>query len=173
MSHWRIYFVFFFILIAGLGITVRIFYIQIVKNSYYSALARGQNVDYMEYTPPRGNIFFQDKFNKENGLFLAATNKDWPQLYAVPKEIEDPALTASQIAAILYESEARPEGEEKIYERIKDKDDPYEPIVHKIENKKADEIKMLELKGIYTKEENLRHYPQGDLAAHVLSLIHI
>ncbi len=176
MKHWRIYFAFFLVLIAGLGITVRIFYIQIVKNGYYSALARGQYVDYAEYTPPRGNIFFQDKFSAlaggaEAGLYLAATNKDWPLLYAVPKEIDDPTLAASAIASILYEEEARALGEKNIYQRISDKDDPYEPIARKIENGKVDAIKALELKGIYVKDENLRHYPQGDLAAHALGFV--
>lgn len=171
MSHWRIYLAFFFVLLAGLGITVRIFYIQIVKNGYYSALARGQHADYVQYAPPRGSIFFQDKFNKEVGLYLAATNKDWPLLYAVPKEIDDPIFAASAIASVLYEEGALSLGEENIYQRIKDKDDPYEPIARKIENNKVDEIKALELKGIYTKAENLRNYPQGDLASHVLGFV--
>ena len=171
MSHWRIYLAFFFVLLAGLGITVRVFYIQIVKNGYYSALARGQHIDYADYAPPRGNIFFQDKFNAENGLFLAATNKDWPLLYMVPKEIDDPVFAASSIASILYGEEALSLGEKNIYERIKDKDDPYEPVARKVENNKIDAVKALRLKGIYTKEENLRNYPQGDLAAHALGFV--
>jgi cell division protein FtsI (penicillin-binding protein 3)/stage V sporulation protein D (sporulation-specific penicillin-binding protein) len=180
MKHWRIYFVFLFVTLAGLGITVRIFYIQIVKNGYYSALARGQHVDYAEYVPPRGNIFFQDKFNEDDSLHLAATNKDWPLLYAVPKEIDDPVFAASAVASVLYEGErhlvpseegAFSLGEKNIYERIKDRDDPYEPIARKVENNKVDAINALKLKGIYTKAENLRNYPQGDLAAHALGFV--
>jgi len=171
MKNRRIYFVFFLILLAGLGITARIFYIQIVKGGYYSALARGQHVDYVELTPPRGNIFLQDRFNSDNGLFLAATNKDWPMLYTVPKEIEDPAFTARELVSVLYDEEARPEAEEKLYRRINDEDDPYEPIAHKLDEEVASYIDSLDLKGVYIKGEKMRHYPAGDLASHILGFV--
>jgi len=179
MKNQRIYLVFFLILLAGLGITARIFYIQVIKGGYYSALARGQHADYKELTPPRGDIFLQDRFNSDSGLFLAATNKDWPMLYAVPKEIEDPALTARELASVLYgeevgsdlSTEALRVWEEELYQRINSEDDPYEPIAHKLDEDVASYIEALGLKGVYIKGEQMRYYPAGDLASHILGFV--
>jgi len=168
-QHWRIYFVFFLIFVVGLGISARVFYIQILKGSYYAALAQGQHVDYIELLPPRGNIFFQDKFNSDNGLYLAATNKVWFLLYAVPKEISDARSTAAKLAPILYKNIAGAPSassseisifgvddlEKDLYSRIENKDDPYEPLARKLTQEEIDEIEALELEGIYARKEKI------------------
>ena len=177
MKDWRIYSVFFLILVAGLGITARVFYIQIVKNGYYSALAKGQQNDYENSTLPRGNIFFQDEFadpaaaSGQTGLFLAATNKDWPMVYAVPREIEDAEFVAKSLASILYEAENEEAGAKRLYERLSDKDDPYEPIARQVSKEKVDEIEALALIGVYIGSEKLRYYPAQSLASHVLGFV--
>lgn len=171
MKDWRLYLTFLLILIAGLGITVRVFYIQIIKGGYYGALVQGQHADYAEHALPRGNIFFQDKFDKDDGLYLAATNKEWPLLYAVPSKIGDADLAASLLSDVLFDGEARDGAYKELNQKISNKDDPYELIARKLSDDAIQKIKPLDLEGIYIKKEKLRHYPQGELAAHVLGFV--
>jgi len=147
------------------------FYLQILKNGYYAALARGQHSDYTDERPLRGEIFFQDKFS---GSSSAATNKDWQFLYAVPREIEDAASVASTLESFLLDENAPLDtslGAEEIYEKIKDKDDSYEVIASRIDEDIARAIKDLDIHGIYIKGEKLRYYPQDMLASHVIGFV--
>ena len=173
----------------GLAIGGRMYYLQIVKNGYYSALALGQNVSYSESAPLRGEIFFQDKFSalmdsSRSGGQIAATNKDWFLLYAVPREIEDATAVASALASLLYRedlpSDLSAKGltsaealakEGEIYSIIKNRDDPFEPIMSKLDEDMAEAIGRLGLVGIYTKKEKQRYYPADDLASHVLGFV--
>ena len=93
-------------LAGGIGISARLFYLQIVKGGYYTALAQGQHTDFVDSSPIRGKIFFQDKFStgSENpGLSLAATNKDGYLFYIDTKNIGDPNAAAEKISPILAE----------------------------------------------------------------------
>jgi len=154
------------------------FYLQVIKGGYYSALARGQHARYVDLDIPRGEIFFQNKFNSPIGsgkteASIAATNKDWFLLYAVPREIEDSETVAFTLASFLIDK-GFPEdsiGEDKIYNRIKDENDPYEPIINKLDENIAKSVEDLGISGIYTKKEKLRYYPAEDLAGHILGFL--
>jgi len=139
-------------------------------------------------------FFFQDRFGGEDGLFLAATNKDWPMVYAVPKEIEDPEIAASALADILYSQamvEVPTEGTdlrsprlresesgtdlsgraEDLYKRMLDKNDPYEPLSRRLSEDTVEKIEELGMRGIYIGQERVRHYPAGALASHILGFV--
>jgi len=184
MKDWRIHFVILLILFLGAAIVGRMFYLQITKGGYYAALAKGQQVDYVDAEPPRGNIFFQDKFN-ENKVFLAATNKEWPLLYVVPNEVINPRAVASQLVPFLISGTSSSSGsesssssnskfsnrEEDLFNRFNDREDPYEFVARKLTEEKVEEIMSLELEGVYTKGEKLRHYSAGPLSSHVLGFV--
>jgi len=157
MNNWRIHFVFFFIIIAGLGITARMFYIQIINSGYYSALARGQSQDYSEVQAQRGDIFLRDEFSGGSSSFLAATNKDYFSLYAVPKEIKDVELVSARFGIS--------------QEKLNNTDDPYEPLVNMLSEEDANKALELGIEGIYAKKEKIRYYPAKDLLSHVLGFV--
>jgi len=152
MKDWRIIFVFLLIVAAALGIAGRLFYVQIHQGGYYKALARGQNTAYITRDPVRGDIFFQDNFNKESGLYLAATNKDWPLLYAVPQEIQDPQFAADHLAPVVGMET------QDISEKLKDPQDPYEPLAHRLDKMQVEEIEYMDILGIYIKPEPFTNY---------------
>ncbi|OGZ58583.1 MAG: hypothetical protein A3B96_04035 [Candidatus Spechtbacteria bacterium RIFCSPHIGHO2_02_FULL_43_15b] len=106
MSVWRIYFVFFIILLGGAGISARLFYLQVLSGGYYAALAKGQHTNFVNSISLRGDIFFQDKFSEGGdtpGLFLAATNKDIFALYASSEKISNSEEVVEKISPILHE----------------------------------------------------------------------
>lgn len=182
MKDWRIYFIVFLIGAAGFGIAGRMFYLQVVKGGYYAALARGQHTEYLDVEPPRGSIFFQDKYGPR-GLFIAATNKEWPLLYAVPGEIEDARAAAVALTLLLhpYEKDSLEElrdsqvtvadFEENLYERFRNQDDPYEPLAHKLDKQVVEDIEALEIAGLYVTGELSRYYPARELGAHILGFV--
>ena len=175
MSSWRIHAIFFVILFAGIGIVARLFYIQVVQGGYYAAFARGQQGEYKDIKDLRGDIFMQDKFSPSN-KYLAATQKKWFTLYAVPREVDDVNAVATELAKYLIawkgSASTSPDVlEEELNDKLAKKDDPYEPLMAKITEEQAQEVKSIGIKGIYTKSENLRHYPGGAFASHLLGFV--
>lgn len=184
MNNWRIYFVFFLVFAGGLGIGARVFYLQAVRGGYYAALVQGTRGEYGVVAPQRGNIFFADTFGDQKNIRLAATNKEWFLVYAVPKEITDMDLTISRLAPLLREKESvsatsTPAEAERILEtlkeelraRIENKEDPYEPLAHRVETSTAEKIKALNLPGIHVEKEKQRYYPGKSIASHVLGFV--
>lgn len=172
-KDWRIYAVILAVLLFAGGIVARMFYLQVSKGGYYAALARGQHVQYLDFLPPRGNIFIQDKFHQssspEDGLFLVATNKEWPLVFAVPKEVTDPSALASALMPIIGEYASSTERE--FYERLKNKDDSYELLARRISPEMVSALEGFDSPGLYVRNETLRHYPAGELAAHTLGFV--
>jgi stage V sporulation protein D (sporulation-specific penicillin-binding protein) len=87
-----------------------------------------------------------------------------PSVLIVPRQLQNPAATAEALAASLNTSK------EKVYETITQNESMVwiRPEGKKMTNEKANEIRKLNLAGVYIAEDNKRHYPNGDFLAHVL-----
>lgn len=158
-GEWRIYLLIVFIFLISGAVVYRLFLIQILEYNFYRALAQDQYQILKKLIPKRGEIFAQDKNLSVTPL---AINRVYPAVFLVPREIKEKDKTADSLANIL--------GIEKelILEKINKSDDPYEPLMSKLEEKTAEKIKNLNLKGVYLTEENLRWYPQKNMAGHLL-----
>jgi cell division protein FtsI/penicillin-binding protein 2 len=162
-KNYRINALFVVIVLISIATVVRLFDLQILKNSYYTALASGQHNIFENLIPERGQIYVEDKFSKD--LYPLAINKKMNLIYAVPKKIEDPENVAKQLAPILEMEE------EELKVKLSKKEDLYEPLKHKLEDEQVEEIKNKELKGIYFQPESLRYYPDHSLASHLLGFV--
>jgi len=136
----------------------RLFSIQIQSHDFYLALAHGQHKLYQQLVPQRGSIITSDNY-------VLALNKEWPMVYAVPREIHEPEQTAKALAVLLDIDE------EVIKKRLSKRDDPYEPLKNKISNKTQQEIENLNLPGIKIGFETKRYYPGDSLAANLLGFV--
>ena len=175
MSSWRIHTIFFILLFAGAGIVARMFYIQVVQGGYYAALAKGQQSEYQSIKDLRRDIFIQDRFSP-SGKYLAATQKKWFTLYAVPKEITDREFDVSKIAPYILawstSATSSPDAiKEELNIKLAKKEDSYESLAAKLTAEQTEEIRTLGIKGLYIKAEDLRHYPGGELASHTLGFV--
>ena len=83
-KNYRINILFAVIVIIAIATVVRLFDLQILKNSYYTALASGQHNIFENLVPERGQIYVEDKFSKD--LYPLAINKKMSLVYAVPKK---------------------------------------------------------------------------------------
>ena len=90
-------------------IALRLFILQVLEHSYYSALASGQHDLFRELIPERGEILVRDY--KEGKEYPAVSNQQLGFVYAVPRLIDDPKATAEKLGEILGMDFNRPEVE--------------------------------------------------------------
>lgn len=102
-------------------ILFRLFTVQLLQHSSYTALASSQHELVKVLEPVRGEIFAQDPHG-ENGTTLIATNQSVYTIFANPQYIKDPADVAKKISPILSLDPAVVEGlltqKEKVYVQL-------------------------------------------------------
>jgi len=143
-------------------VIMRLYDLQVASGDKYLARAGSEYATQRFLKANRGVIYFTDK---ENNLLPAATNKDFPLIYAVPTAIEDASEAANILAPILN----RPIEElKKIFSK---ENDSYEVLAHKADTELADKVSALKIKGIYVDNEPGRFYPLKDAASQVLGFV--
>jgi len=152
---WYALLLFIFVLIL-----VRLFYLQVIRHSYYreTALA-GQYKEY-EVAPERGTIEAHDG-EKTVPLVL---NEERFTLFADPKFVKDPEMVAAKVQKVIG-------GNQVDYEQKMRADTRYAVLAKKLSRDQADAVTKLELKGVGTKAQPQRVYPQGSLAAQLLGFV--
>ncbi len=132
----RLLLVLLFGVIIFLIIDSRLGYVQFVMGEKLTSLAKDSWSRNLPFEPERGEIL------DRNGVKLA-TNKSAPTVFVVPRQIQNPIKTGKLLASVLNMSE------EKVYKHITKKTsiEKISPEGRKISNKKAKEIKALDLKG--------------------------
>ncbi|MBI2463008.1 MAG: penicillin-binding protein 2 [Candidatus Spechtbacteria bacterium] len=174
-THWRIYFLFGLFVVAGSGIAVRLFYLQVVHNTYYAALAQGQHASFNEKAPERGRIYLQDLLatsppnslaDKKNlPYFYAAINENKPMVYASPNMITNDGDVAEILAPILgLERNA-------LQQKLSDSSGSYLPLARQVSDEIAQRVREENIRGIFVTIEPVRRYPGGQLASHVLGFL--
>ncbi len=162
--NWRIYALFFLILVITLGIVSRLYMLQVVSFSSYRALAQGQHYIFKELVPKRGEMYFKDK----KGLFSVAVNKETRMVYAVPKDIED----LDKAVNFLYDNlDLEGIEKEQLREKLNKPDDMYEVIKHRLSEEEIKKIEESKISGIQLLEENYRYYPAQELGANMLGFV--
>lgn len=149
-----------FVLVLGLmGIAFKLTVLQGIQASKYRELAREQRDQSLVITPRRGTIFDRE------GEILAIS-EDVTTVYATPYQVEEPRVVAEKLCEVLVEDP------DEIEEKL-DSDSGFVYIARKLDNKRADKIKEMELEGIGFIDESKRFYPMGSLGAQVLGLVDV
>jgi len=136
--------------------------IQILENKSYTAKAENQYAASGFLKAQRGGIYFADK---DGGKLPAVLNKDFPVIYANPKEIEDPQEAVSQIISIVENPV------DNFESSLLKGNSSYKLIARKVDKETANRIKELGIKGVYADEESARFYPFGLLMSQVLGFV--
>ena len=159
----RIYILIGLVIIVFCVILFRLFQIQVIKHDFYKALAQNQHEFFQKTVPKRGEIFIKDLYSEK--LYPLAVNKELNIIYAVPKNIEDKKEAADRLSKILNIDN------EKIFNIINKKDDPYEVIKNKVTNDVAEKIRNESIAGIGTAPEIVRYYPGNHLASNIVGFL--
>lgn len=160
----RLVIIFSCLILFGLSIVGRLFYIQVVQHDAWGARAAGQQESERSLFAKRGTIYIQDA-SQPTGLTPIALNRQYFFLYAVPSVIRNPRQTAKIVAPLLSLDE------DTLYEKFRKEDDPWEPIKHRVEEGVWNDIRALTLPGIAAVSEPWRYYPEKTFASHVLGFV--
>ncbi|MGD6816275.1 stage V sporulation protein D [Metabacillus sp. 113a] len=138
-------------------IDVRLGYVQFVLGNKLTAGAKDLWSRNLPFEPERGEIL------DRNGEKLA-TNISAPTVYAVPRQVENPAEAAAKLAPVLNMTTKKAYDFLTMNEMIV----TLKPEGRKISHEKAGEVRALGLKGVYIGEDSKRYYPNGSYLSHVL-----
>ncbi|MDO8466865.1 MAG: penicillin-binding protein 2 [bacterium] len=162
MKTWRLWLITASIFFTYSALILNIYNLQIKKGSIYAAKAVSQSrgVSYLNST--RGTIYFTDKSGNE---IPAVFNRQFPVIFAVPKDVEDPDEAANALSSILNIAAG------KIHLKPSTPNDQYELLSSKATNEQVSKVRALGLKGIYIDSEYFRFYPFANLASQVLGFV--
>lgn len=151
-------------LLLALWVVARLFFLQIIQHDYYALFALNSHEMYKNLHPARGNMYFQDSRTKQE--YPAAINKQFYQVYAVPKEI--PASDVASTTAALVKILGYDAGELKSLTERLAQNSSYRSVAKKVTEEHVQQIKALNIKGVYTVPQEYRLYPEDMLASTVL-----
>ena len=143
-------------------IAIRMFNLQVLSHAYYKNLANNQHRGgSLSITPNRGEIYLT---TTSGNHVLVATNVSKNMVYAVPREIGDKKGLADKLSKLL-EIDAV-----EIAEKISG-NGSFVVIKKQIEDDVAMKLESLKLKGVYLQEQDVRFYPEKDLASQVIGFL--
>lgn len=139
---------------------IRLFYLQIIRHDYYKKTALSGQLKQYQITADRGVIEAHDG----DSVVPIVLNEKRYTLFADPKYIKDAEPVAAKIQKIIGGDQTDIEKKLKLKTR-------YSILAKKLPKNQKDQLDKLELKGLGTREESIRTYPQGDLAAQLLGFV--
>lgn len=145
-------------------IVMRFFALQVLSHDYYDKLASNQHEFEKVIMPKRGDIYLQPSV-KDSQPVLVATNIVKNLVFANPKEIENPANTAAKLSKVLDLPET------ELLPKLSNTSKNYVPLKKQLSEEISNQIKQMELPGIFLEPEEVRLYPEGNLASQVLGFV--
>ncbi len=142
-------------------IVIRMFYLQIFSHNYYKEIADNQHGTEATIKANRGDVYLTAVNGEPE---LVATNVAKNMVYAVPKEISDKNGTALKLSGILEI------GKDEILNKISGTGN-FTVIKKQIDDSVSKQLKDLGLKGIYLQSQDVRFYPEKDLASQVIGFL--
>lgn len=149
--------------LAGGGLIFRFFKEGVIRHNEYFALAENQYLIRQELPSKRGRILVGEMNSDE--LYPIASNEQKYVLLATPRNIKDPKAVAEKLSKIIDLPA------DEIFSKINNDRLYVPPIVKRLSEEKREALERLNLGGILLLPEQIRFYPEGNLASHVLGFV--
>ncbi len=146
------------------GIVVRLYFLQIVHGADYRAKAAAQYEQKLALMPARGTVYAQTR----DDVYPLAINKTFGTVYLVPKNIAPERFDA--VVALLRDALGDID-EARVRAKLAKRDDPYEVVARRVEDDAVAKIRDAVEPGVYVRNEVLRYYPAGDIAAQTIGFV--
>ncbi|OGG52698.1 hypothetical protein A3C20_04100 [Candidatus Kaiserbacteria bacterium RIFCSPHIGHO2_02_FULL_55_25] len=150
-----------FIAIALL-LSVRLYFLQVVKGADYAQNAKGQYQEAAPETEARGAIYFT---TKDGGLVSAAVMQAGWRIAITPKDIVDPDKVYEALSALTLVDRDR------FTTSAAKSADPYEEVAFRVSDEAATNIRALKMPGVLLARDTWRRYPAGELAAQTVGFV--
>ncbi len=151
---WRSKFIVAAIALAFLVLAGRAAYVQVINNDFFIRQGEVRFSRTLELPANRGRIL------DRNGLILASSVPS-PSIWAIPEDVGQDKVKLAQLAKLL----------EMPLVDLKAKlaeDSNFVWLKRHIDEGVAQQVATLGIKGVYTRKEYRRQYPEGEAAAHVV-----
>lgn len=141
---------------------VRLFYLQVIRHDYYRKVATQSQLKEYQIPASRGVI---RAFDGEKSVPLVLNEKKYT-LFADPKYITDAKKDVLAVSEYIKFDDMN-----QTVNKLENKKSRYVVLAKKLSKEQAEKIAKLKLKGIGTREESYRTYPQGSLASQLLGFV--
>lgn len=155
----RVRMLFVLLLLFGLAVVGRLFFLQVMSHDKWVAMAENQHTASSELSADRGEIYMHDG---EIDRYPLAVNREYQMVYVVPRDVEEKEEVSRELSRILGIDA------EEIRNKIDRPDDPFEVIKKRLNEEEISQVKELRFKGVMLLPEKYRYYPAGELAAQVV-----
>lgn len=135
----------------------RTFYVQVIAAPALKEKANAQAVTTVTLSAPRGNIC------DRNGEVMAISEES-ASVYADPRHVSDPQKTAQVLAPVLGVSE------EELLSKLS-ADCGFRYLARRVDQTVGEQVRALDLDGIWVSSEAKRVYPKGALAPQLLGFV--
>lgn len=151
------------VIILGLVVVGRLFYLQVIRHDYYKNQALSEHEAKFSIPASRGSIYARDG-EERTPLVL---NEVLPTVYVDPFGIEDENNDeiADELVGLLKVDRAA------LIEKLERNESRYQVVAKKVDFDIAQELKDLELTGVGLTDESYRVYPQNSLASQSLGFV--
>ncbi|MFH1621426.1 MAG: penicillin-binding protein 2 [Patescibacteria group bacterium] len=153
----------FFALLFAIMI-FRLFYLQILQYGFYSLYASDQHELAAKLQPTRGQILVCDK--ADGALHPLATNRLTWQVYASPKDMDDPVSVAHALSSVLQVPDA-----DIVVKLTRDPEDPYELIAKGVDSEAVKALKEQSLPGVGFLQSSSRLYPEKNIGGQLIGFV--
>ena len=157
---WRSKFIVAAIALGFVGLAGRAAYVQVFNNDFYQRQGEVRFARTLELPANRGRIL------DRNGLILASSVPA-PSIWAIPEDIERDKVKLAQLAKLLSMPLA------ELNKKLEDEDKTFVWLKRQVDESVAQQIAALGIKGVYSRKEYKRQYPEGESAAHVVGFTSI
>lgn len=146
------------LMLWGVAVVAKLFYLQIVKHSFYADLAEQQQTRLVEIPAHRGTIY------DRNGHVLAIS-VPVETVVVNPAKLPNVEIAAALLAEILHIDEKQLLA--NLREKVEEKRGYYK-VAEQLTQDQVKRLKSLKLGWIQFESSSVRVYPNDQLAAHVL-----
>ncbi|MSR84920.1 penicillin-binding protein 2 [Candidatus Uhrbacteria bacterium] len=141
----------------------RFFQLQILQYHTYHVLAADAHEVQASLVPKRGTIYIRDHLH--GTLYPIAKDRDAWQVYAVPREMKEPAKMATSVAAILLVSE------EELTRKFSVTSSAYVLLTKDASLEAVQQLQSQHLQGIGMNKVPARMYPEQGMGGQLLGFV--
>ena len=169
MKSWRLNVVLVLMIIFGVAIISRLFFLQILSHKFHQAQALGQQAGFSEVAGQRGEVYFKNSQESKGAYGTGdvkslAINKERWQVFIIPKDIKDKNILSESLSKAIGESK------EFVLSKIENRDS-YTIIKKDLSEETLEELKKIKLDGMHLENITGRYYPQEKIASQVVGFL--
>lgn len=157
---WRSKFIVAAIALGFAGLAARAAYVQVVGNDFFQRQGEVRFARTLELPANRGRIL------DRSGLILASSVQA-ASLWAIPEDVERDKTKLRQLAKLLELPLV------ELEKRLSDEDKSFVWLKRQVDEPVARQVLALNIKGVYSRKEYKRQYPEGEAAAHVVGFTNV